>query len=41
MLDFGHIIQGRITDIKFGDEKKFEVTLQCKTRELSSHENYK
>lgn len=40
-LEFGCIVTGRIEKINYADEKNLEVTLQCKAKDLQSHENYK
>jgi len=39
-LAFGHIVTGRVEKISTEDEKRFEVTLHCKQRDLSSHDKY-
>jgi len=41
IIDIGHIVTGRIIQIKSDDEKSFEVTLNCKQAALSSHEEFK
>lgn len=41
IIDTGHIVTGRIIQIKSDDEKNFEVTLNCKQTALSSHEEFK
>lgn len=41
IIDVGHIVTGRIIQIKSEDEKSFEVTLNCKQAALSSHEEFK
>lgn len=39
-LAFGHIVTGRIEKIATEDEKRFEVTLHCKQKDLASHTRY-
>jgi transcriptional accessory protein Tex/SPT6 len=41
IIDVGHIVTGRIIQIKSEDEKSFEVMLNCKQSALSSHEEFK
>lgn len=40
-IEFGCIVTGRIDKINFQDEKNLEVTLQCKAKDVQSHEQYK
>ena len=40
-MNQGKIVQGRINSFRLDDENKFEVQLNCKKRDLASHEEYK
>jgi hypothetical protein len=37
----GHIVTGRIEKINTDEDKKFEVILHCKKKDLQSHEKYR
>lgn len=36
----GHLLEGRIHEIRDKDESKFSVTLNCKRQDLERHHNY-
>lgn len=40
LLQSGHVITGRIDEIRDKDESKFSVSLNCKRKDLETHENY-
>lgn len=40
MVSVGHVIPGRIHEIKDKDEKFFGVTLNCRKKDLESHAGY-
>jgi len=40
MIKQGHVTSGRIHEIKNNDESKFAVYLNCKKKDLETHENY-
>jgi transcriptional accessory protein Tex/SPT6 len=40
IINPGHVVTGRIHEIKFQEEAKFGVALNCKTKDLRTHEEY-
>lgn len=40
IIEVGHVITGRIHEIKDKEEAKFGVNLNCKRKDLESHKNY-
>ncbi|CDW91618.1 transcription elongation factor spt6 [Stylonychia lemnae] len=40
MIQPGHVITGRIHELKFQDENKFGIQLNCKKKDLESHQEY-
>jgi transcriptional accessory protein Tex/SPT6 len=40
MIQTGHVITGRIHEIKDKDENRFGVSLNCKKKDLEKHTNY-
>lgn len=40
LIEVGHVVTGRIHEIKYQEEMKFGVTLNCKRKDLESHSRY-